>query len=68
MPTASRTKPRRLAYSFTETAAMFGRNRALIYRLVKQGKLKPLVGYGAAMIPTSEIIRVFGVDPNEIDQ
>lgn len=48
----------RVAYDFAEFAGLFGRDRAWTYRLVRQGKLKPLLGYGNMMIPASEVDRM----------
>ncbi|MCH1498803.1 MAG: helix-turn-helix domain-containing protein [Akkermansiaceae bacterium] len=48
----------RVAYSFAETAEMFGRERTWVYRQVKRGRIRAIIGFGAAMIPASEIERI----------
>jgi hypothetical protein len=50
--------PRRVAYSFAEFAEFFGRHRTWVYRQVAMGRLKSITGYGAAMIPASELDRL----------
>jgi hypothetical protein len=50
----------RVAYSFAEFADKVGKHRTWVYRQVKAGRIKALLGYGAAMIPAVEIERIFG--------
>lgn len=50
---------KRVAYSFAEFAEMVGRERTWVYRQVKKGRIKAITGFGAAMIPVSEIKRIF---------
>lgn len=50
----------RVAYTFAEFAKKCGRDRGWSYRMAKAGKLRVVTGYGAAMIPASEIERIFG--------
>lgn len=54
------TKGERVAFSFAEFAEKAGKHRAWVYRQVKAGRIKAVTGYGAAMIPASEINRIFG--------
>ena len=49
----------RVAYSFAEFAGMVGRERTWVYRQVKKGRIKAITGFGAAMIPATEIERIF---------
>jgi hypothetical protein len=60
MSANARTKPpvERVAYSFEETAQQVGRHRCWVYRQVKAGRIRAITGYGAAMIPASEIKRI----------
>ena len=62
MTTTQRTqkKGERVSYSFAETAEMFGRERTWVYRQVAKGRIRAITGYGAAMIPASEIERILG--------
>lgn len=48
----------RRAYSMEETAAFFGKDRAWAYRQVKAGRIKAITGYGAMLVPASEIERI----------
>lgn len=52
----------RVAFTYAETAELFGRNRSWVYRMVQRGKLRAIIGYGAAMIPAAEIERLTGKD------
>ena len=49
---------KRAAYSYEEVAAMVGKKRTWTYRQVAKGRLKPITGYGAAMIPAAEVERM----------
>ncbi len=49
----------RIAYSFAEFADKVGKERTWVYRQVAKGRLRAVTGYGAAMIPASEIDRIF---------
>jgi hypothetical protein len=51
---------KRVAYSFAEFAEMVNRERTWVYRQVAKGRIRAITGYGAAMIPASEIERIFG--------
>jgi predicted DNA-binding transcriptional regulator AlpA len=51
-------KTQRAAFSLNEAAGQFGKDRSWIYRMVKDGKIKVIKGYGSMMIPTSEIKRI----------
>ena len=50
-----KTLGQRVADSFAELAEKVGKERTWVYRQVKAGSVKLITGYGAAMIPTSEI-------------
>lgn len=50
----------RRGYSFAEFAAMAGRERTWTYRQVEKGRIKAITGFGEAMIPASEVERIFG--------
>ncbi len=52
----------RIAYSFEEFAGKVGKHRAWVYRQVAAGRIKAVTGFGAAMIPVSEIDRIFGLN------
>jgi hypothetical protein len=54
----------RVAYSFAEFASMVGRERTWVYRQVKKGRIRAITGFGAAMIPASEIERIFSTATN----
>ena len=63
MTTTAYTKKtgKRVAYSFAEFAALAGKERTWIYRQVAKGRIRAITGYGTAMIPASELERIFGV-------
>lgn len=48
----------RVAYSFAEFAALFGKERTWTYKLAAKRKIRVLRGYGKAMIPASEVERI----------
>lgn len=48
----------RAAYSLSEAAKLFGKDRSWIYRMVKEGKIRVLKGFGAMLIPANEIERI----------
>ena len=50
----------RVSYSFAEFAEMVGKERTWVYRQVSKGRIRAITGYGAAMIPASEVERIFG--------
>jgi hypothetical protein len=50
----------RVSYSFAEVAEMVGKERTWVYRQVAKGRLRAITGFGAAMIPATEIERIFG--------
>lgn len=50
----------RVSYSFAEFAEMVGKERTWVYRQVSKGRIRAVTGYGAAMIPASEVERIFG--------
>lgn len=39
---------------------MNGKERTWVYRQVQKGHIRAITGFGAAMIPASEIERIFG--------
>jgi len=39
---------------------MNGKERTWVYRQVQKGRLRAVTGFGAAMIPASEVERIFG--------
>lgn len=50
----------RVAFTFAEFAALFGHERSWTYRMVKARRVRALTGYGAMMIPASEVERLLG--------
>jgi len=50
----------RVAYTFAEFASFFGRDRSWAYRMVKSQRVRAVTGYGAMMIPASEVERLLG--------
>lgn len=61
--TKSGIKPgERVSYSFAEFADLVGKERTWVYRQVSKGRIRAITGYGAAMIPASEIGRIFGAE------
>jgi len=51
---------KRVSYSFAEFAEMVGKERTWVYRQVSKGRIRAITGFGAAMIPATEIERIFG--------
>jgi predicted site-specific integrase-resolvase len=51
-------KTQRAAFSFSEAAKLFGKDRSWVYRHVKNGKIRVIRGFGAMLIPASEIERI----------
>lgn len=54
----NKTTELRRAYSLQETAAFFGKDRTWAYRQVKAGRINVITGYGAMLVPASEIERI----------
>ncbi len=54
------TTPHRTAYTIAEFSGLFGRHRSWGFRLAKEGRIKTIKGYGAAMVPAHEIDRILG--------
>lgn len=50
--------PSRQAYSIAEFAALFGKHRSWAYRQIKKGRIKAIRGYGALLVPATEIQRM----------
>lgn len=57
--TCTNNTGRRVSYSFAEFADLVGKERTWVYRQVKKGRIRAITGFGAAMIPASEIERIF---------
>jgi hypothetical protein len=57
---STKSKGKRVSYSFAEFAEMVGKERTWVYRQVQKGRIRAITGYGSAMIPSSEIERIFG--------
>ncbi len=55
-----KTSGKRVSYSFAEFAEMVGKERTWVYRQVQKKRIRAITGFGAAMIPASEIERIFG--------
>lgn len=51
---------KRVAYSFAEFASLAGKERTWVYRQVAKGRIRAITGFGSAMIPASEVERIFG--------
>jgi len=60
MATTKTATIERKAYSYDEFAKMLGKHRTWVYRQVTAGKIKPITGYGAAMISAAELDRILG--------
>lgn len=41
---------------------MVGKERTWVYRQVNKGRIRAITGFGASMIPASEIDRIFGTE------
>jgi hypothetical protein len=52
----------RVAYSFAEFAEKVGKERTWVYRQVQKGRIRAVTGFGTAMIPASELERIFGME------
>ncbi len=52
---------KRISYSFAEFAEMVGKERTWVYRQVQRNRIRAITGFGAAMIPASEVERIFGI-------
>jgi hypothetical protein len=48
----------RAAYTPSEFAALFGREKTWTYRQLYSGRLKSIKGHGGQLIPTSEADRI----------
>ncbi len=63
--TKHKRKPgERISYSFAEFAEMVGKERTWVYRQVGKGRIRAITGFGSAMIPASEVERIFGREVN----
>jgi len=56
----ARKTGKRVSFSFAEFAEMVGKERTWVYRQVSKGRIRAITGYGAALIPASEVERIFG--------
>jgi hypothetical protein len=43
---------------------MVGKERTWVYRQVGKGRIRAITGFGSAMIPASEVERIFGREVN----
>jgi len=50
----------RKAFTLAETARFFGKHRSWCYRMVREGRIQTINGYGAKLIPAHEIDRILG--------
>jgi hypothetical protein len=48
----------RTAFTLEETAALFGKHRSWAYRQVYAKRMKVITGYGAMLVPKSEVERI----------
>ena len=55
--------PRRQAYTLQEMAQIFGKHRSWAYRMVKEGRIKVITGFGSQLVPAHEIDRILGASP-----
>jgi hypothetical protein len=53
---------KRVSYSFAEFAEMVGKERTWVYRQVQKGRIRAITGFGSAMIPATEVERIFGTE------
>ena len=49
----------RVAYTYSEFAALVGKSRKWTYRQVKAGRIRSVTNLGISLIPASEIQRLF---------
>ena len=56
----SDNRPRRLAYTIAEFAALFGKDRSWGYRQVCKKRVVPIDGFGVSLIPDAEVQRILG--------
>ncbi len=53
----------RQAYTLQEMAQIFGKHRSWAYRMVREGRIKTITGFGAQLVPAHEIDRILGATP-----
>ena len=58
----TQTNPRR-AYTLAEFAEMCAHHRSWAYRMVREGRVKTITGYGKQLVPAHEIERILGAAP-----
>lgn len=56
----SESQAARIAYSIAEVSAMCGKERTWGYRQVKKGRIRPINGFGAALVSAEELRRFLG--------
>jgi excisionase family DNA binding protein len=56
-PITTMGQPRRLSYSLKEAAELLGCQKATVYRLIYDGALTPIKGFGRARIARHELMR-----------
>ena len=56
-PITTSGQPGRLSYSLKEVAELLGCHKATVYRLIYDGALVPIKGFGRARIATHELMR-----------
>lgn len=65
--TEQNTTTRRQAYTLQEMAQLFGKHRSWAYRMVKEGRIKVITGFGSQLVPAHEIERILGAAPQSSD-
>ena len=60
-----KTKTERRAYSLAEIADMLGHHRSWVYRQVKDGKIKTIVGFGNQMVTSDELDRILSLSKTQ---
>ena len=54
------TSPQRTAYTLQEVAQLFGKHRSWAYRMVREGRIKTITGFGSQLVSAHEIERILG--------
>jgi len=60
--TKAQDAPERLAYSINEFSVASDLSRPTIYRMIRDGELRPIKVRGRQLIPVGEARRIFGGD------
>jgi excisionase family DNA binding protein len=50
----------RRAFALTEVATLLGRHRSWVYRMVREGKIRTIKGFGNQMVSAAELDRILG--------